>query len=67
MEHYHDNDNFGMGHTEVSMIVPFPTFTRRHKSSSTEHGVKNFAKFISHYEYFSNSVLGEHSDKSICL
>lgn len=29
--------------------------------------IKNFAKFISHYEYLCNFVFGEHSDKSFCL
>ena len=51
----------------VVAVVTFAAFSWLFKSSAGEHGIKNFAKFIVHYEYFSIFVFGEHSDKSIGL
>lgn len=67
MKHYHDNNDFSMGHPAPTVIIPFPVFACICKSSSTEHGVKNLAEFIGHYKYFSNFVFGEHSDNGIGL
>ena len=67
VEHYHDNDYLGLGHAAVPVIIPFPVFPWLFKAPAGEHGIKNFAEFIGHYEYFSNFVFGEHSDKSIGL
>ena len=67
VEHYHDNDYFGLGHAAVPVIITLAVFSWLFKSSAGEHGIKIFAKFIGHYEYISNFVFGKHSDKSIGL
>ena len=67
VEHDHYYHNLSLRHAAVSVIIPFSVITRLCESSATEHGIKNFAEFICHYEYFCNFVFGEHSDKSISL
>ena len=56
VEHNHYNHNLSLRHTAVSVIIPLSVITRLRESSATEHGFKNFAEFISHYEYFCNFV-----------
>lgn len=65
MKHYHDYDNLIMRHSVVSVLISFSVRPWLCKSSAPEHCIKYFAKFIDHYEYFCNFVLGEYSDKGI--
>jgi len=68
VEHNHYNHNLSLRHAAVSVIIPFSVITGLREASATEHGIKNFAEFISHYKYCCNFVFGEqHSDRSICL
>ena len=67
VEHYHDEYDFGLGQTAVTVIFALPVFSWDFKSSAAEHRVKNLAELVCHYKNFRNFVIGEHSDKSICL
>ena len=67
VEHYHNDDDLGLGQAAITMIVPLAAFPRSAKPSAAQHGVKNFAELVCHYKNLSNFVIGEHSDKSICL
>ena len=67
VEHNHYNHNLSLRHAAVSVIIPFSVITGLREASATEHGIKNFAEFICHYEYFCNFVIGKHSDKGIFL
>ena len=67
VEHYHDEYNFCLGETTVTVIFTFLVFAGFFQSPAVEHRVKNFAEIICHYKNFGNFVLGEHSDKSIWL
>lgn len=60
-KHYHDYDNLIMRHQVVPVIISFSFRPWLCKSSAPEHCIKYFAKFIDHYEYFCNFVLGEYS------
>ncbi len=67
VEHYHDEYDFGLGQTAVTVIFALPVFSWDFKSSAAEHRVKNLAELVCHYKNFHNFVIGEHSDRSICL